>query len=769
VKRRKQRDWWFRPRFVKDEVMKTPHVVIVGAGLGGCVVADALAENCRVTVVAHPPGAAGPVDVGRPAMTEPHVGLGLGGTTRFWHNGLRAMEAHVWRHWPWGPEVLAPFMPQAWHLLGGRPPLLRANQHGPIQDSAQLRLGNPLFYPTVRRNLWRHLGLAQRVTQVAGAVKPLAAKDGVVQRVEVLTAEGLLTIPVDAVVVSAGGLGSPLVLQNLSPHVGRWYEDHPTVQVARVTLNTKIFSKLWNQRVTGGAWRQPFEVLVDGVPLAFYLRPAPPTGYMTKRQQVCSVLSDVRNYPLRWGNYWRLLQNGPDLLDVLSLKLRLNWPTPHYDVWLVGGVTTASAQAVQGHPGGLWQRDWQLPEEYQAIVQQGLAKFQQALGPMVLAWHELTSWWEYVQSSAHHSGTCRMGNSSDSSVCDPNGQVWGTNNVWVADGSLIPASGTANTGLTIAALALRTAQQMQTQMSQKAKPMPTTPEVDIVMSGATGNVGRQLVPLLRARGLVVEDVTTFTAHEKTARWFVHLANIHAQPAANMALFDELDAQLRSRVEGTLVTMTFASLMGIGRLDVTQPNCGFKPWCAGIYTVGKMLLEQHLLRRRVWPLTLVYLPAVVAGPDSHWARMLKQAKMHGYVLPWWWPMCGRPNHITVEDLADWLVQHGQAPIQPGVQRVVLNTPSVADTTWEDLLGSKRLRWAPHGRRWWLVQVRSLLQNILLAEVYHMGLFMPLWERLKGRARPLKAEANVPGPVPAGPVLLDGEAGLQVALQGYLSAP
>ena len=753
--------------------MQTPHVVIIGAGLGGCVVAHALAESCRVTVVAHAPGVAGPVDVGRPAITEPHVGLGFGGTTRFWHNGLRALEAHVWPQWPWGPEVLAPFIPQAWHLLGGRPPLLRANQHGPLRDSTSLRLGNPLFYPRRRRNLWRHLGLAQRVTQVAGVVAPLVARDGVVPQVHVRTAEGMLRILADAVVVCAGGLGSPLVVHNLSPQVGRWYEDHPTAQVARVTMNTSVFSRLWNQRVAAGTWRQPLEVMVDGVPLALYLRPAPPKGYMVKRQQVGSVLGDLRNYPLRWGNYWKLLQNGPDLLDVLSLKLRLNWPTRHYDVWLMGGVTTTNAQAVQGQPGGLWQRDWRLSEGYVAMVRQGMQQFQKALGGLVVAWHEVPNWWEHLQSSAHHSGTCRMGTSPDTSVCNPNAQVWGVANVWVADGSAIPASGTANTGLTIAALALRTAQLLQTDLQQKAPTMPVPktikPEVDLVMSGTTGNVGRVLVPMLQARGLVVEDVATFMAHEKTARWFVHLANIHAQPATNVAMFDELDAQLRSRVQGTLVTMTFASLTGFGRLDVTQLNCGFKPWYAGIYTVGKMLLEQHLLQRRVAPLTLLYLPAVVAGPSSHWAQMLQQAQRYGYVLPWWWPVRGRPNHIGLQDFVDWLVQQVQAPVQPGVRRVVLNTPSVADTTWPQLLGPKRLRWAPHGRRWWLVQVRSVLQNMLLAGMYHTGLFMPLWERLKGRARPAKVVAKAPCAMSTNPVLLDGEAGLQVALQGFLSAP
>jgi choline dehydrogenase-like flavoprotein len=64
-------------------------------------------------------------------------------------------------------------------------------------------------------------------------------------------------------------------------------------------------------------------------------------------------------------------------------------------------------------------------------------------------------WAQGLQSSSHHSGTARMGHTRKSSVCDAKGQVWGVKGLYVADGSIIPASGFANTGLTIGALALR--------------------------------------------------------------------------------------------------------------------------------------------------------------------------------------------------------------------------------------------------------------------------------------------------------------------------
>jgi len=59
-----------------------------------------------------------------------------------------------------------------------------------------------------------------------------------------------------------------------------------------------------------------------------------------------------------------------------------------------------------------------------------------------------------IFSSSHHSGTARMG-AGDESVCDSDCRVKGISNLFVCDGSVIPASGAANTGLTIAALAIK--------------------------------------------------------------------------------------------------------------------------------------------------------------------------------------------------------------------------------------------------------------------------------------------------------------------------
>ncbi|HEY9294250.1 MAG TPA: GMC oxidoreductase [Microlunatus sp.] len=63
-------------------------------------------------------------------------------------------------------------------------------------------------------------------------------------------------------------------------------------------------------------------------------------------------------------------------------------------------------------------------------------------------------------SGQHQAGTCRMGTDPASSVTDPNGRVWGHDNLWVADGSLHVTNGGVNPVLTILANALRVGQKI---------------------------------------------------------------------------------------------------------------------------------------------------------------------------------------------------------------------------------------------------------------------------------------------------------------------
>lgn len=56
--------------------------------------------------------------------------------------------------------------------------------------------------------------------------------------------------------------------------------------------------------------------------------------------------------------------------------------------------------------------------------------------------------------SAHQMGSCRMGAHPASSACDPHGRVRGADNLWVADGSVLPEAAGVNPMLTILATSM---------------------------------------------------------------------------------------------------------------------------------------------------------------------------------------------------------------------------------------------------------------------------------------------------------------------------
>lgn len=76
--------------------------------------------------------------------------------------------------------------------------------------------------------------------------------------------------------------------------------------------------------------------------------------------------------------------------------------------------------------------------------------------------------------SAHQMGSCRMGAHPTSSACDPRGRVRGAQNLWVADGSVLPEAAGVNPMLTILGTSMGIARHMAEAMGVARPQDPTS-------------------------------------------------------------------------------------------------------------------------------------------------------------------------------------------------------------------------------------------------------------------------------------------------------
>lgn len=462
--------------------MSKPTLVIVGAGLGGCMLAHALADTHDVTIVERGGEVIDPrypvVDVGRPAVTEPHFGAGLGGSTQLWHNGLIEIEEEIFAtQWPLPKSALDPFYKQAFPLLSGVT-LTQVREAIVALRRRYAELGVPdgllqgLYYPQWPRNLWTALKLQGRVKVVQADVVDFDVDgQGRVVSLTLDEAGQHRALAADQFVLCAGGLGSPVLLQKLAArcplpalrHAGFHYEDHPMGFVGEVQVTVPLY-RLWNFRVPGtdGNLRLPLVVKRGGMHISFQLRPAAAYYRDSRRERVGSVLNDLRRNPWNPLTYVKLFKHWDDVLDILSFKFGIHLPTRHYTLLMCAQMPPAQTLSIWAD-GSTRKRDWRFTEAYEQDLRGSVADVLAWLAPITRSAREFKGWLEDLRTGAHHSGTARMAATAEEGVCDTDCRVHGLRNLYVCDGSVIPSSGIANTGLTIAALALRLAAHLQTR------------------------------------------------------------------------------------------------------------------------------------------------------------------------------------------------------------------------------------------------------------------------------------------------------------------
>ena len=490
------------PDIKTSGVIVVQRICVIGGGLAGGIVAAKLAEANHSVTLLERGSVPAPYDPDDEVWTDAKPkaaftrGTGIGGTSNYWHGGLTILdrtdvEAADTRlgH----PKIPVPYSElrhlydQAVALMHGadgitladiEKPQAKLDQEIPLNSNV-FRLKR-LLYPTAP---FSSRGLIEQAKQHHGLevvpgfeVKRIRFSNGA-RAVSVEGLEGgrgnLKTIHADTFVLCAGGLGSPKILLESAPEssqlqalpIGRFLIDHPTGFVFKAKLRRRMNLKpLFGQpgpgfRVQHGFVLQPDKLSASGYRNhILFLRPAlsmkdPLTYDFLKRKLVA-----YRGRKLRLSEIAYLFQHTDLLFDAVNFKFGLIHSTKYVSGLVFAEQLPGEHGRVfhdQSHGSGI---EWDISKSDSESLERFLNVFFESHSDFIEDARIFPDIRQRLDTSGHHSGTCRMASHAGDGVVDPNLRVFGIENLFVVDGSVLGFTGSANTGLTIAALALKCSQ-----------------------------------------------------------------------------------------------------------------------------------------------------------------------------------------------------------------------------------------------------------------------------------------------------------------------
>lgn len=448
-----------------------PKVAIIGTGLAGSVLASRLKSVCQLTVFERGDAAgAAPTDIamsGHQTGMNPLFYYGVGGTTNLWAGGLiDLLPSEFAGHWPQDVSAELPgYYPKVVAELYGEPDATdwKQRQSQRLGENSTL---SSLFYPhsgpfrVADSPLLDDCDI-RTVSQVT-ALRDMGAETEIVYE----CAGETNTARFDWVIVAAGGIGSPVLLQRsgLGGHaVGQNYTDHPMGFVAKVSkVGQGALLKTLRQIGYGGGNGNAMIKIQDrvsGLHSGFYFRSAA-HGRLTSDPYARSfkVLAERDRFRRIYAAVSQF-HDADFRNQAIEDRCRIRLHSPFSYVLVVNEQeATGQGQVVAVSHSEPVLRRWTISPTVTGAIERNLETLREILNCEIRTAGDGIE--KRLYAAAHLSGTCRMSSDPDLGVVDKNLLVHGTSRIFVCDGSVLPSTGASNTGLTIAALAHRLADHL---------------------------------------------------------------------------------------------------------------------------------------------------------------------------------------------------------------------------------------------------------------------------------------------------------------------
>jgi choline dehydrogenase-like flavoprotein len=476
-------------------------ICIVGGGLaGGIVAAKLAAAGHAVTLLEQGtlPKPLMPTDEtweGGGLKSTFTRGEGLGGSSNFWHGGLIVLDesdidgrspAGTTTKFPISYEQLREHYREAAELLSGGEirldDLAPAARTGVIDVDETFFEFKPLIFPS---DPFSTRGLLEAARDRHGLeIVPFTADTVLFSEASRASAvEGFhhgegrrMRIPADVVVICAGGIGSPKILLKAATTnplltrlpIGKNLIDHPTGFVFKAKLKRRrnlkaMFGTPYGQ---SGRFRRRWGLKLRAEHLdtalernhALYLRPAFTMRNPRDYNALKNKLVWHRGKKVTLWEKLQLIKYLDLLMEALNFRFGVFPSVRHVAGFVFAEQLPDAENAITLKPDGTFTVHWSISRENNESLRRFLMAFFERHPDL---FEEFVLFPDLLDSGAHHSGGCRMASTESEGVVDADLRVFGTENLFVADGSVLGFSGHANTGLTIAALALRCCETVQ--------------------------------------------------------------------------------------------------------------------------------------------------------------------------------------------------------------------------------------------------------------------------------------------------------------------
>ena len=479
------------------EMRKT--VCVIGGGLAGGIAASILAARGHFVTLVELGDAPAPLlpsnEIWEPAEVKTLFtrGSGIGGTSNFWHGGLTILDRTDVEglsgndgrtRAPLTYSQLRDYYAQALALVRGESSYSLDDIEAPL-DAPVGGFGNTgdtfrlkaLLYPDkpfasrllIRRAQALHGLQVISNIEIRRLVNSGPRRISYAEGVD-LRSGALKKYSADIFILSAGGLGSPKILLQSTGEcpplgqlpIGKFIIDHPSGFVFKAKLRHRMALRpLFGVARRGYKLRYGFALNPDhlGETVSrnhiLYLRPAismkDPGAYdFLKRKLVA-----YRGRSLSPLDMAYLVRHADLLFDAVNFKYGLSYSTSYVSGLVFAEQFPDENSRIRQLDNGQFGVKWSVSDIDCRSLEKFLAIFLENYSEQFESFKIFPDMSSRLDSAGHHSGACRMAMNPSQGVVDADLRVFGIDNLFVVDGSALAYSGHANTGLTIAALALK--------------------------------------------------------------------------------------------------------------------------------------------------------------------------------------------------------------------------------------------------------------------------------------------------------------------------